>query len=1402
MIKVSMLAALLGGLAMGSTTIAATQVNKSVEPLDTQIIVEVDRSLGSLTKEGVKNVQNIVYNRIKSYVTPNIKFITSYSVLNNAFAISINSNYVERVKSLPGVKSVTINKVRLVTQSVNQILSDDEVDPVNDYGGKINQSAVTMNHDPYDEHTNNGEGTVIAVLDNEFYFRAKNSENNGFYHETFTDLDASVKVRWTDRPDITETHAYSPEDNENDNARWHAIVDAAKKGEEGSLYFNKKIPFYFDYGGDPEYTGSDPLHDFDVSSTSDYHGSHVSSIATGNSPYYKGIAPKAQLVAMKVFTNFKASKTDQALGFQGGSGAYDIPLLNALEDCITLGVDGINMSLGSNLDDFDAESISMKTISKLVNSGILTSISAGNAGKSSYGFAGGYGNWTSHMVETGILGGYANQVDGMSIASGQPAQTFFASAFKMNGINISYQDQVVNVGGSYDYEEDEEHRISDLVEGKASKTLEWTYIPNFGESGDYDGREVRDRIAVINRGKTAFSDKVKLAKEKGAIGVIIINNDPTANDFNFRCSFGEDKPTIPVALILMKEKTKFSEDPDGHGVFDVVKDEIDVNPTADTLSSFSSDGATFNLDLKPEITAPGDYIRGAVPPQSKDDKRLRPLSTYEFLSGTSMSAPNYAGAQSVVLSKRANELKNKPEELLAFKNTVNMRLMSTATPMKDYAIAPEINPDYPLEVEGNEHQYEEGYYGYISSPRIQGAGMANIGNAYNTSVYLEGLDLNGNPIQKSKIALRNGKEINEGNISLKFLAHNESESVKKYTATFTVMRPAIKASNEIVARNYNYNHVEIDSITNFPGYSYWSERVDPDTGEISIVENHCEKPVNINDVYKVSREIKYNIKGTDPVTGEDILVEQTIPVGMYCCTEIIDEKVVDPTTGKKWIYAKYEILESRDYQSTQDVMIKTSLPFEVEVPAKSTTEVVLPTVSLTNEEKAKILKFFSYGTYLEGFVTLKSKNNDGIDLSMPWMGFFGGEGQTYESAPIAEPFSFEKDSYTVYPSELVNDIGYSLLAKSNIDMGSTWITTYVEPGKEFDSENILKNDNSLSNLVKFDPEHYHLLGTDLEGRYYEDPSKNLYVGNPVSSNTMIVQQFMLRSVDDNYYTIKNKASGQVVAKDVLKDMLFGDRYGRYPLYKSHVDENYLGAGYIAHRAWAVIPLYDSNGYSFPAGDYEITFNYLLAGTANWVAKTYTLHVCSNEPSIDNVIATNNSIRFHYNDDNIASVTVGKYYYEMSEAEKAGHYIELSKERVIRELQDNFNRVWRSGRLFIKFQNKAYGSTGVIVRFEKDDNDEPILNKYVIVEHYSLSFGNDFEDLGDSVNTVTVAGNQIRPFDVDEYLRVKRYNDPVPPSGGGCGGNITTTSILLASLAGALALILMLAKKRRKLGGKE
>ena len=1439
MIKLSLLAALFGGMLMASGTAKEALAPKMEKEIrDTEIIVEVDRSLESLTKDGIHNVQSTMYHRIKNFVTPNIKYHSSFDTLNNAFVISINSKYIDSVKSLPGVKSVTENKLHFVQHYADPLDDPKDPHPATDYGGETNASAVTMEKP---DNTNDGEGTVIAILDNEFYFRANTATESAWKHEAFTELGSDVKVRFgqTKLAQSLQLYPYTSYTYIDDvkTVRWKSTIDAAELGYEGSCYFNNKVPFYFDYGGEKPAHGLryDEFEDFDVSSTISYHGSHVASIAAGNDQYYKGIAPKAQLVCMKVFTNYEANETDKKLGFQNSTGAYDVPILHALEDCIKLEVDVINMSLGSNLDDFDSDSITMKTLVQLQNAGILSSISAGNSGKEAYSFAGGYGNWTKDMVETGILGGYANNKASTIIASGQPVTKFYQHAFKIgSGDNvdyIEYEDQVKNTAYSLDYKEDEIKELDKCL--PSLENVEWQFVPGFGTGADFTKAKFQEgRIAVVQRGSISFAEKYANAKDAGAVALIIINNDPTASDFNFRCSFGDVKPEIPVVLVLFRDIEYFRTG-EQHGKFDIIKDTPGVNPKAMTLSSFTSDGATYDLDLNPDITAPGDNIRGAVPPQNKDDKEYRKYSSYEFLSGTSMSAPNFAGAQAVVVSKMAKEVYSKEDpttelqKLKEFRMSVPLRFMSTAEPMKEYTQNPELKKN-------DEDDSEK--IRTIASPRRQGAGMANIGRAYNTDVYFEGLDSEENPTGVAKMPLKN---IPENGFSFKFLAHSEASEAKTYKVKLTVMRTALAEANNIVPRNYN-NCGDVEDITLFPEHTYYTAAY-VTQGVPKVTANKSQGTAKEGDVYNVSRDIEY---WNDPDKClEDFRIVEAggQPQNKFTLK-----------TGR-YIYAKNESgelewqpLENREYLSNQDVVIEEKELNDVIIAANGDTTINV-TYTFKDADKEFIKEHFDYGCYVEGYVTLENYSNAKDKLNMVYMGFYTGSERTYDDAPVVEPFGFEKlgeNLSKIYPSELVNDLAKSLLGKDNADLGSTWATTYLEPGADYDSDKILDNSESLTHLAKTS-DKYHLAGTDVNGEYYDNPADNIYVGSANHTNTMIIQQFMLRSVSDNFYTIKNVATGEVVRRDVLEDFLFGEQMGKWPLYKSHVDDSYLGGGYMCHRAWSVIPLFDTTtGKMFESGTYEIEFNYILAANGKTVKKAYQFHIDSENPAVDNVYVQGDKLRIDITDQNFAEATVGGYPAEIK-ADSKGNFVEVPLYQVMISLNSTLVNYQgkRIGRLYIELVDKAFGRVGAIVKFEasdltgeaktrelqkysdqakavKDEDGKPV---YSEAEYKSITSGKylpnfalytcasseefdgsvDFYKEGSEIKYYKVVNRALEEYSPDlTIVKVfKNADQPVAPASKGCGGNIETTSITLTALATVLGLLTVVALRKRKLGGK-
>ena len=130
------------------------------------------------------------------------------------------------------------------------------------------------------------------------------------------------------------------------------------------VYINEKVPYGYDYAD------NDP----DVYSTHNNHGTHVSGVIVGKDDVITGVAPNAQLVSMKIFSDV----VDTARASW---------ILSALEDCVVLGVDVINMSLGTacGFNRESEEELLNGVYDKIRAAGISVVVAASNSYSSAYG---------------------------------------------------------------------------------------------------------------------------------------------------------------------------------------------------------------------------------------------------------------------------------------------------------------------------------------------------------------------------------------------------------------------------------------------------------------------------------------------------------------------------------------------------------------------------------------------------------------------------------------------------------------------------------------------------------------------------------------------------------------------------------------------------------------------------------------------------------------------------------------------------------------------------------------------------------------------------------------------------------------------------------------------------------
>ncbi len=656
---------------------------------------EVDSYL--LTKDGQQAEKNIKARQdafLSALSAKNIRYslVHRYSTVDNAVAIRVNTRYVSTIKQMSGVESVVLSQTYSQPQTAVSYAAT----------GSAAAGAATTNETTVyktgiydssefaDEYA--GEGMVVAILDTGL----------DYTHEAFSKQPKDQTKLGMPLNTLTEIFA------EKDLAAEERASLSGGTLTAKDVYVSSKVPFAYDYADD----------DNDVYPSYSNHGTHVAGIIGGSADSYTnkdgeiekdedgnaipfmGVAPEAQLVICKVFTDDLDSKD------LGGAVTEDI--LAALEDCVMLGVDIINMSLGTTggftlTNDGDDEGEWLSSVyNKIQEAGISLMAAASNDYSANYGSV--FGTNKSSNPDSGVVGSPSTYPAAMAVASisGQQAEYFVA-----NKGNEAYETPVFYYESS-----DENSVLYDFLEqvlapNEEEKTFEYVVVPNFGTAADYSAIkrffQGGERYALVSRGDNTFQEKVDVAAQMGAAGIIVYNNVAGM----IRMNLGEVKKVIPAisinleagkAMVAAARTTRT-------GTFTVSR----KNLAGPFMSDFSSWGATPDLRLKPEITAHGGEITSTVP------------GGYDEQSGTSMATPNMAGFMALARSYLEANMNDEIERVMtagnctraqAITRLVNQLTMSTAVTARDQK-------------------------GLPYSPRKQGAGLASLSNVMGgTSAYL------------------------------------------------------------------------------------------------------------------------------------------------------------------------------------------------------------------------------------------------------------------------------------------------------------------------------------------------------------------------------------------------------------------------------------------------------------------------------------------------------------------------------------------------------------------------------------------------------------------------------------------------------------------------------------------
>lgn len=456
------------------------------------------------------------------------------------------------------------------------------------------------------------------------------------------------------------------------------------------------------------------------------HGTHVAGTIAGfgvanSAGGYKvgpGVAPGALLYAYKVFG--REGTTDLV------AAAIEMALDPDQDGDLSDRVDVINMSLGSPFGSpTDPSAVAAQAATRL---GVIVVASAGNSGNIPY-ITGSPG------VAPGVI----------SVASS------LDNGIVYNAIMVNSPSSIAGLKLAV------EAAITPPLAKTGPKTGDLVYC-GLAVTPDQVPASVAGKIALIDRGVCTFAQKILNAQSKGAIAVVVANNQP-----GDPIVMGGDPTGINIPAVMIRNvdgaaiKSALASGPVNVTLSaDLV---IPKPELADTLSTFTSrgpgrtgyanikgaylpEGGTF----KPEIAAPGQDIRSAAV-GSGDEGVL--------MSGTSMASPHVAGVAALMRQLHPDW---KVEEIKA-------ALMNTATCAKDLAGVP-----YSL--------------------TLQGAGRVRVDEA----AKLEAVALPGG-LAFGSVAVTGNKTSAAKDITVV----NKSDENKTYTVTWEFLLPSFNGAGVTVS---------------------------------------------------------------------------------------------------------------------------------------------------------------------------------------------------------------------------------------------------------------------------------------------------------------------------------------------------------------------------------------------------------------------------------------------------------------------------------------------------------------------------------------------------------------------------------------------------------------------------
>ncbi|MGT2677188.1 S8 family serine peptidase [Streptococcus pseudoporcinus] len=473
----------------------------------------------------------------------------------------------------------------------------------------------------------------------------------------------------------------------------HDISDHHLKEKTVASGATRKVPYVFD-----TISGDTSIKDDQTE-----HGMHIAGVLVGNTKNgFKGMAKNAQLLAYRTWSK------DNSEGYQGSSQFF------AMEDAMNRKADIISLSIGE-VGTGRNDDIWAKVLERAKKEDIIIAAAMGNYG-------------TSSMTNS-----YDTLVD--EKFSLQDSSTL---------LSVSSNDSVLGVGAYYDTHMHLPHlKVGDL--DLAYENVNWHNYFLFKQkeqaqiSFDTDiidldqkkeGTTIGGKIVLVNRKNEQIYQQLATIMEEKPKGIILVNAATTTTYGNYK-TLPEIRSTLlgdSKGLFQATWAISISAN-DGEKLRDYLKKQsqkssrfiIERDPKLTKvfehkgISGFSTWGPRPDLELKPDLVAPGENVYSSGNENS-----------YYNDSGTSMAAPHVAGASAMLLPiiKQFQAEWNKNFTKISLIQLNKLLLQNTADVLIDHTV-PNGKPLLPY------------------SPRRQGAGAVNLLKALKTKVFLSDENLKG-----------------------------------------------------------------------------------------------------------------------------------------------------------------------------------------------------------------------------------------------------------------------------------------------------------------------------------------------------------------------------------------------------------------------------------------------------------------------------------------------------------------------------------------------------------------------------------------------------------------------------------------------------------------------------------